>query len=101
MCIEPRLALGYFDIAPPALNPERRSYKWRNSDARARAPAPGEALAPPGALTKAQQRTLFASITRASQATPLQRIEAQQNHNPSDVVRQSPERSPPSQNQCA
>ena len=27
----PSLALGYFDIAPSALNPERRSHKWPNS----------------------------------------------------------------------
>jgi len=34
-------ALRYFDSAPSALNPQRRSYKWPNSKARASPPALG------------------------------------------------------------
>ena len=40
----------------------------------------GEAVAPPGASRMPSKGTMFASITRASQATPLLIAEPQQNH---------------------
>ena len=40
----------------------------------------GEAVAPPGASRTPSKGTMFASITRASQATPLLIAEPQQNH---------------------